>query len=74
MASFEALLGARAPIAVHAFVALSAVLLGGVAASMTVIGFTGGGHCGPAHGEGLLKAGAKAIAGDVIELASHLLT
>jgi HAD superfamily hydrolase (TIGR01509 family) len=31
------------------------------AAGMRVLGFTGGGHCGPGHGERLLDAGAAAL-------------
>jgi beta-phosphoglucomutase-like phosphatase (HAD superfamily) len=31
------------------------------AAGMKVIGFTGGGHCGPRHGDKLLQAGASTI-------------
>jgi HAD superfamily hydrolase (TIGR01509 family) len=31
------------------------------AAGMKVIGFTGGGHCGPRHGMGLREAGATAV-------------
>ncbi len=31
------------------------------AAGMRVLGFTGGGHCGPQHGERLLGAGAEAV-------------
>ncbi|HEX2554021.1 MAG TPA: HAD family phosphatase [Microvirga sp.] len=31
------------------------------AAGMPVIGFTGGGHCGPAHGAALTQAGATAV-------------
>jgi beta-phosphoglucomutase-like phosphatase (HAD superfamily) len=31
------------------------------AAGMTVLGFTGGGHCGPAHGARLRAAGAVEV-------------
>ncbi|MEK9722643.1 MAG: HAD family hydrolase [Rhodospirillaceae bacterium] len=33
----------------------------GVAAGMRVLGFTGGGHCGPGHGERLRDAGAGRV-------------
>jgi len=31
------------------------------AADMTVLGFTGGGHCGPGHAARLLEAGARLV-------------
>jgi beta-phosphoglucomutase-like phosphatase (HAD superfamily) len=34
-------------------------VIGAVAAGMTAIGFTAGGHCGPGHGDSLLAAGAR---------------
>jgi len=40
----------------------------GVAAGMTVIGYTGGGHCGPDHGDKLRALGAHHIIGDMREL------
>ncbi|EIM26049.1 HAD family hydrolase [Microvirga lotononidis] len=39
-----------------------------VAAGMRVIGFTGGGHCGPEHGDKLRQAGAPAVIGRMAEL------
>lgn len=38
------------------------------AAGMRVIGFTGGGHCGPEHGSKLLRAGAPVIVERMAEL------
>ncbi|WP_230530613.1 HAD family hydrolase [Microvirga roseola] len=38
------------------------------AAGMRVIGFTGGGHCGPEHGEKLRHAGASIIVGRMADL------
>lgn len=40
----------------------------GVAAGMTVIGFTAGGHCRPGHAQRLLDAGATHIAAAAVEL------
>ena len=45
----------------------------GRAAGMAVIGFTGGGHCGPSHGEALRAAGAGAAVRSMAELAALLL-
>jgi beta-phosphoglucomutase-like phosphatase (HAD superfamily) len=36
-------------------------VLAGKAAGMQVIGFTGGGHCGPQHADGLRAAGAQDV-------------
>lgn len=44
----------------------------GVAAGMTVIGFTAGGHCRPGLGAQLRAAGAATVASDATELAAHL--
>jgi len=41
-----------------------------LAAGMRVIGFVGGGHCGPDHAEKLRRAGAHAIIGRMIDLPS----
>jgi HAD superfamily hydrolase (TIGR01509 family) len=41
----------------------------GVAAGMTVLGFCGGGHCGPGHGARLLAEGAAAVFDHMDELA-----
>jgi beta-phosphoglucomutase-like phosphatase (HAD superfamily) len=41
-------------------------------AGMRVIGFTGGTHCRPDHGERLTAAGAGAIAREMRDLASLL--
>jgi beta-phosphoglucomutase-like phosphatase (HAD superfamily) len=38
------------------------------AAGMQVIGFTGGGHCGPRHGMGLREAGAVAVVEQMADL------
>ncbi|MBA1158317.1 HAD family hydrolase [Microvirga mediterraneensis] len=38
------------------------------AAGMRVIGFTGGGHCGPDHGEKLRQAGATNVIGRMVDL------
>jgi len=38
------------------------------AAGMTVLGFTGGSHCGPGHAERLLALGARACFADMAEL------
>ena len=43
-----------------------------VAAGMTAIGFTGGGHCGASHGESLRAAGAGTILGHMDQLAAVL--
>lgn len=40
----------------------------GVAAGMTVVGFTGGGHCFDGHGDGLRDAGADWVASDFAAL------
>ena len=47
-------------------------VLAGRAAGMTVLGFTGGGHCGPDHGEHLSRAGAAAVFAEMRRL-PHLL-
>ncbi len=39
-----------------------------LAAGMAVIGFTGGGHCGPGHGEVLLEAGAGRVVPSMTDL------
>ncbi len=39
-------------------------------AGMRVLGFTGGGHCGPGHAEKLTEAGASAVFNDMRELPS----
>jgi HAD superfamily hydrolase (TIGR01509 family) len=44
----------------------------GVAAGMRVIGFAGGGHCGPGHAERLTGAGAAAVFTDMASLAEVL--
>jgi HAD superfamily hydrolase (TIGR01509 family) len=44
-------------------------VVGGRAAGMTVIGFLGGQHIGPGHGEALLRAGANYLARDWPEVA-----
>ncbi len=44
----------------------------GRAAAMTVLGFYGGSHCQPTHGEGLTDAGADAVFGRMAELAPLL--
>ena len=36
-------------------------VLAGRAAGMTVLGFTGGSHCGAGHGENLTRAGARVV-------------
>lgn len=41
---------------------------GAIAAGMRVIGFTGGGHCGPDHAEKLRQAGASTIIGRMADL------
>lgn len=46
----------------------------GVAAGMTVIGFTAGGHCLEGHGQRLLSAGAAVVATSAEELAALLTT
>jgi HAD superfamily hydrolase (TIGR01509 family) len=43
-----------------------------VAAGMRVLGFTGGSHCGPAHAERLLAAGASGIVRHMRELPPYL--
>jgi beta-phosphoglucomutase-like phosphatase (HAD superfamily) len=42
------------------------------AAGMTVLGFTGGSHCLPGHGEKLRAAGAADAFGSMAEIADHL--
>ncbi|MBX2838916.1 MAG: HAD family phosphatase [Gammaproteobacteria bacterium] len=44
----------------------------GKRAGMKVIGFTGGGHCPPGHGNSLLSSGADLIAKDFSDLVSLL--
>lgn len=44
----------------------------GVAAGIPVIGFTGGGHCGPGHAARLLQAGARLTVSSAVELHSLL--
>jgi len=44
----------------------------GIAAGMTVIGFTGGGHCVPDHADQLLASGARKIARSAAELSVFL--
>ncbi len=44
----------------------------GVAAGMRVLGFTGGGHCGPGHGAVLVAAGAVSVFNDMTRL-PHLI-
>ncbi|MER8969225.1 HAD-IA family hydrolase [Mesorhizobium sp. M0808] len=46
----------------------------GVAAGMTVIGFTAGGHCFEDHGQRLLSAGAAVVARSAEELGVLLMT
>lgn len=41
---------------------------GAIAAGMRVIGFTGGGHCGPDHAEMLRQGGAPAVIDDMADL------
>jgi HAD superfamily hydrolase (TIGR01509 family) len=43
-------------------------VLAGVAAGMTVLGFAGGGHCGPEHATRLRAAGAGTVFDDMREL------
>lgn len=43
-------------------------VLAGRAAGMRVIGFTGGGHCGPDHGARLAEAGAHTVIGRMSDL------
>lgn len=47
-------------------------VLAGKAAGMTVIGFVGGGHCLPHHGDLLLAAGADRVIGSLDELAVQM--
>lgn len=42
------------------------------AAGMAVVGFCGGGHCGPGHGARLREEGAAAVLGDMRELPALL--
>lgn len=44
------------------------------AAGMRVIGFTGGGHCGPDHADRLRQAGAPLVIGRMAELAEAVQT
>lgn len=44
----------------------------GIAAGMTVWGFSGGPHCGPDHGPALLGAGASAVFADMAHVAAAL--
>jgi hypothetical protein len=39
---------------------------------MDVLGFTGGSHCLPGHGEKLAAAGAQAVFGSMAEVADRL--
>lgn len=48
-------------------------VLAGLAAGMTVVGFTGGGHCHDSHHESLMATGAHKIARDAGELQSLIL-
>lgn len=48
-------------------------VLAGLAAGMTVVGFTGGGHCHDLHHESLSKTGAHKIAHSAAELHTMLL-
>jgi beta-phosphoglucomutase-like phosphatase (HAD superfamily) len=43
-------------------------ITGGRAAGMTVLGFHGGSHCRPGHGDSLRAAGAAATFGDMRQL------
>lgn len=45
---------------------------GAVAAGMRAIGFTGGGHCSPDHGDGLMAEGADTVCASMAELATVL--
>ena len=47
-------------------------VLAAVAAGMQVIGFTGGSHCGPEHGDRLLANGAIAIVAHMSALPAHI--
>ena len=42
-----------------------------VAAGMPVVGFVGGGHCGPAHGQALRQAGASSVYDHWDQVASY---
>lgn len=44
----------------------------GVRAGMRVVGFTGGGHCGPGHADLLRAAGAETICPDAAALGGHV--
>ena len=44
----------------------------GIAAGMTVWGFSGGPHCGPDHGPALVGAGASAVFADMAHVAAAL--
>lgn len=48
-------------------------VLAGLAAGMTVVGFTGGGHCHDLHHESLLATGAHKLARDAGELQTLIL-
>ena len=41
-----------------------------VAAGMLAVGFVGGSHCGPQHGEKLQAAGAERVVGDMAQVAA----
>lgn len=43
-----------------------------IAARMTAIGFCGGSHCGPEHGDRLLARGAALIIADMLELSTAM--
>ena len=44
-----------------------------VAAGMRVLGFTGGGHCGPGHANRLREAGASEVFDDMRNLQDFLI-
>jgi beta-phosphoglucomutase-like phosphatase (HAD superfamily) len=44
----------------------------GKAAGMTVLGFTGGSHCRPGHGDKLRAAGAETVLESVHQLSDHI--
>jgi beta-phosphoglucomutase-like phosphatase (HAD superfamily) len=44
----------------------------GIAAGMRVIGFAGGSHCGPGHGDRLRGAGAAIVLADMAGLQRSL--
>jgi beta-phosphoglucomutase-like phosphatase (HAD superfamily) len=43
-----------------------------IAAGMTAIGFCGGSHCGPEHGDRLLSRGAAVVIADMRELSTAM--